>query len=98
MKEELSILVQAQYPLIYLVTSEEERAEQVIAKVAQLKTQHHRVFVWTVTHGFTEYGQPQEKPQHNTVSPQAAIDGWYVIGNQESLFSKISILLLLLLK
>ena len=85
MKEELSILVQAQYPLIYLVTSEEERAEQAIAKVAQLKTQHHRVFVWTVTHGFTEYGQPQEKPQHNTVSPQAAIE-WVVRHRESGIF------------
>jgi len=37
MKEELEILVKAQYPLIYLVTSEEERAEEAISKIAQLK-------------------------------------------------------------
>jgi len=35
MKEELNILIQAQYPLIYLVTSEEERAEQAISIIAQ---------------------------------------------------------------
>jgi ATP-dependent 26S proteasome regulatory subunit len=74
MKEELSILVQAQYPLIYLVTSEEERSEQAIAKIAQMKTQHRRVFVWTVTHGLVEYGQPRQTAQHNTVSPEAAIE------------------------
>jgi ATP-dependent 26S proteasome regulatory subunit len=77
MKEELEILVKAQYPLIYLVTSEEERAEQAITKIAQLNTQHRRVFVWTVTHGMIEYGQPRQTSQHNTVSPEAAIE-WVV--------------------
>ncbi|MBD2311066.1 AAA family ATPase [Desertifilum sp. FACHB-1129] len=73
MREELSILIQAQYPLIYLVTSEEERAEQAIAAIAHGKPQR-RVFVWTVTHGVVEYGQPRNVTQHNTVSPQAAIE------------------------
>jgi SpoVK/Ycf46/Vps4 family AAA+-type ATPase len=76
MKEELSILVQAQYPLIYLVTSEEERAEQTIATIAQMKPQR-RVFVWTVTHGIVEFGQPRNVTQHNTVSPEAAIE-WVI--------------------
>ncbi len=74
MKEELEILVKAQYPLIYLVTSEEERAEEAISKIAQLNTQHRRVFVWTVTHGMIELGQPRQTSQHNTVSPEAAIE------------------------
>ena len=77
MKEELEILVKAQYPLIYLVTSEEERAEEAISKIAQLNTQHRRVFVWTVTHGMIEQGQPRQTNQHNTVSPEAAIE-WVV--------------------
>jgi SpoVK/Ycf46/Vps4 family AAA+-type ATPase len=76
MKEELSILVQAQYPLIYLVTSEEERAEQTIAVIAQNKPQR-RVFIWTVTHGIVEHGQPRNVTQHNTVSPQPAIE-WVI--------------------
>jgi SpoVK/Ycf46/Vps4 family AAA+-type ATPase len=77
MKEELNILIQAQYPLIYLVTSEEERAEQAIAKIAQDNDEHRRVFIWTVTHGVVEYGQPRQITQHNTVSPEAAIE-WAV--------------------
>ena len=77
MKEELNILIQAQYPLIYLVTPEEERAEHAIAKIAQLKTEHRRVYVWTVTHGIVEHGQPRQVTQHNTVSPEAAIE-WVV--------------------
>ena len=74
MKEELNILVQAQYPLIYLVTPEEERAEQAIEKIARGNTEYKRVFVWTVTRGMVEYGQPRQSTQHNTVSPEAAIE------------------------
>jgi hypothetical protein len=72
MKEELSVLIKAQYPLIYLVTSEEERTEQAIASLAQVKPQR-RVFVWTVTHGIVEYGQPRGPTQHTTVSPSKGI-------------------------
>ncbi len=74
MKEELNILVQAQYPLIYLITPEEERAEQAIAKIAKDHADYKRVFVWTVTRGMVEYGQPRQGNQHNTVSPEAAIE------------------------
>ncbi|MCU0518039.1 MAG: AAA family ATPase [Oscillatoria sp. Prado101] len=84
MKEELNILIQAQYPLIYLVTSEEERAEQAIAAIAQSKPQQ-RVFIWTVTHGIVEYGQPRTTTQHNTVSPEAAIE-WVIRQKEPGLF------------
>ena len=77
MQEEINILIQAQYPLIYLITSEEERSEQMIATmIAQTKPQR-RVFIWTVTHGIVEYGQPRITNQHNTVSPEAAIE-WVI--------------------
>jgi SpoVK/Ycf46/Vps4 family AAA+-type ATPase len=84
MKEELSILVQAQYPLIYLVTSEEERAEQTIAAIAQIKPQR-KVHIWTVTHGIVEYGQPRNVTQHNTVSPEAAVE-WVIRQREPGLF------------
>ncbi len=84
MKEELSILIQAQYPLIYLVTSEEERAEQAIASLAQMKPQR-RVFIWTVTHGIVEYGQPRNVTQHNTVSPEAAVE-WVIRQREPGIF------------
>ncbi|MBW4537887.1 MAG: AAA family ATPase [Myxacorys chilensis ATA2-1-KO14] len=84
MQEELNILVQAQYPLIYLVTSEEERAEQTISAIAQAKP-HRRVFLWTVTHGIVEYGQPRNVTQHNTVSPEAAIE-WVMRQREPGLF------------
>ena len=74
MQEELNVLVQAQYPLIYLVTSEEERAEQAIVTIAKASRPQRRVFVWTVTHGLVDYEQPKNVTQHNTVSPEAAIE------------------------
>ncbi|MEL6438354.1 MAG: AAA family ATPase [Cyanobacteria bacterium J06621_8] len=74
MKEELDILVKAQYPLIYLVTPEEERAEQAISKIAESNTEYKHVYVWTVTRGMIEYGQSRQGGPHNTVSPEAAIE------------------------
>lgn len=77
MQEELSILLQAQYPLIYLMTYEEERSEQALAKLVKLKPNPRRIYLWTVTHGMVEHGQPRTVTQHNTVSPEAAIE-WIV--------------------
>ena len=76
MREELSVLIKAQYPLIYLVTPEEERAEQAISEIVE-EAKSRSVYVWTVTHGIMEYGKPQPTPQRNTVSPEAAIE-WVV--------------------
>lgn len=73
MQEELNILIQAQYPLIYLVTAEEDRAEQEIATIAQMKQTPRKLYVWTLTHGMVEYGQARTT-QHNTISPEAAIE------------------------
>lgn len=70
---ELEVLIQAQYPIIYLVTFEEERAQEAIARIAQAKPQH-RIFIWTVTYGMVEYGRTNAPPQHNTMSPQVAIE------------------------
>ncbi|MFM6357650.1 MAG: AAA family ATPase, partial [Planktothrix sp.] len=80
MQEELSILIEARYPLIYLVTSEEERSEQAIAKIAQAKRQRE-VYIWTVTRGLVKYDQARTAVQSNTVSPQAAIE--WVIRHRE---------------
>ena len=82
MQEEISILIQAQYPLIYLVTSEEERTERAISMIAQAKSQQRRIFVWTVTHGIVEYGQSRHITQHNTVSSEAALQ--WVIQQKEA--------------
>ncbi|MGB3189277.1 MAG: AAA family ATPase [Limnoraphis sp.] len=80
MQEELGILIEARYPLIYLVTSEEERSEQTIARIAQAKRQRE-VYVWTVTRGLVKHDQPRTTVQSNTVSPQAAVE--WVIRHRE---------------
>lgn len=88
MKEELNILIKAQYPLIYLVTSEEERAEDAIAKITaeQISKETRRVFVWTVTHGIVEYhNQNRQAVQHNTVSPEAAIE-WVMRQKEDGVY------------
>ncbi len=85
MQEELNVLVQAQYPLLYLVTSEEERAEQAISEIAIQVRPQRRVFVWTVTHGIVEYGQPRGVTQHSTVSPQPAIE-WVMRQREPGIF------------
>ena len=85
MTEELSVLLQAQYPLIYLVTFEEERAERTIATLSQ-KHPRQRMYTWTMTHGMREYGQDGGTgQQNNTVSPQAAIN-WAVRQREDSIF------------
>lgn len=73
MKEELSVLLQAEYPLIYLVTHEEARSERAIASIVQSERQVRRIFVWSLTYGFSEYGQPLTSGQQSTVAPEAAI-------------------------
>ncbi|MGB3300389.1 MAG: AAA family ATPase [Phormidesmis sp.] len=85
MKEELSVLIQAQYPLIYLVTFEEERAERTIAALSQQRPQQ-RMYTWTMTHGMIEYGQEKSSgQQNNTVSPQAAVN-WATRQKEPSIF------------
>jgi SpoVK/Ycf46/Vps4 family AAA+-type ATPase len=70
MQEELNILVQAQYPLIYLITHEEERAEKFLAHLAELKPAK-RLCIWTVTRGIGEYGQGTY--QQGTLTAEAAL-------------------------
>jgi len=78
MREELNILVQAQYPLIYLVTFEEERAEQAISALAKTLPSRPKVFSWAVTKGIREVNnETAGGSPHNTISPEAALD-WVV--------------------
>ena len=98
MKEELKILIEAKYPLIYLVTPEEGRSEQAILALAQTKPQR-KLSVWTVTHGIAEYDQSQNTTQHSTVSPEAAIE-WVIRQRDPStvleyIYLRIYILLLI---
>lgn len=79
MQEQLNILIQANYPLIYTVTPEEERAEKMIAAIAQTKP-NQKLYTWTVTRGMVEYGQTGAMP--NTLSPEAAL-AWITRSDQK---------------
>jgi SpoVK/Ycf46/Vps4 family AAA+-type ATPase len=48
--KEISIYIKARYPIIYLVTSEENRAEKLLEKAGQLNKK--LCFFWTVTNGY----------------------------------------------
>lgn len=92
MREDLNVLVQAQYPLIYLVTFEEERAEQTIAGVARHLSKEPdvkapmRVFTWTMTRGMVEFGNQNSGTQNNnTVSPEAAVE-WVIRQKDPGIF------------
>jgi SpoVK/Ycf46/Vps4 family AAA+-type ATPase len=74
MQEELSILIQSQYPLIYLVTSEEDRAEQEVMHIAAHEQFQRRVFSWTLTRGIVEYGTGGATAQQGTMPPQQALN------------------------
>ncbi|BDA39285.1 stress-responsive protein Ycf46 [Candidatus Atelocyanobacterium thalassae] len=85
MKEELKLLIEAQYPLIYLVTSEEQRAEQTIDKIIKDLKEPRCIFSWTITNGMKEYNQPSNKAQHNTINAESAID-WVNRKNEPGIF------------
>ena len=55
--EELGLLIRARYPLVYIPTREEERAEEAIANVAS-KTGNRAVYVWDFVDGYR--GNPND--------------------------------------
>ena len=48
--DQLNIYVRARYPLLYIVTWEEERAEQLLRRAAADRSK--AIYVWTQTEGF----------------------------------------------
>jgi SpoVK/Ycf46/Vps4 family AAA+-type ATPase len=53
--EDLDLLIRSRYPLIYLITSEEDRVESVLNQIAQ--NMKKKFFVWSCASGFGTYGQ-----------------------------------------
>lgn len=68
-EREIEILIRARYPLIYLVSWEESRAESMLAKVAE--RQGKRIFIWSVSRGMCDAQQACDK---NLRDPQPALD------------------------
>jgi SpoVK/Ycf46/Vps4 family AAA+-type ATPase len=58
--QELDTLVRARYPLVWLVTSEEQRLETLLGELA---TRHGKALVgWSVTRGFRRLGGARTRP------------------------------------
>src|SRR5512138_2294977 len=53
--QELDVLIRARYPLVYLVTSEEQRLEAILAERAE--THGKSCLGWSVTKGFGRLGE-----------------------------------------
>lgn len=73
--EELDVLIRARYPLIYVVSWEEERVERCLKKIAD--SRNKKLFVWTVTQGLVRSGaEPQRSKSGsgNTTDPIVALD------------------------
>ncbi|HEY8506513.1 MAG TPA: hypothetical protein VIL46_18160 [Gemmataceae bacterium] len=52
--KELDVLIRARYPIIYVVSWEEERVEQQLAQIARQRNK--KFFVWTLTQGLVKHG------------------------------------------
>jgi len=58
MKNELNVYIRARYPLLWVVTSEEERALDEIEEVAT--GQRKRMWVWSMTTGLANVALPNQ--------------------------------------
>ena len=73
--DELEVLIRARYPIVYVVTWEEERLEQRLLEIA--KKRNKTLHVWTCSQGVVQFGtEPQRgKPgSANTCDPVAGLD------------------------
>lgn len=73
--EELEVLIRARYPVIYVVSWEEERVEKELARIAAGRNK--KFHVWTCTQGIVRYGaEPQRARSNtgNTTDPLSALD------------------------
>src|SRR5215472_13099072 len=72
---ELETLIRARYPILYIVSSEELRAQSVIVEIA--KKRQKRVFEWSYSTGIVPAGtsiQSQKNRNAATKEPLAALD------------------------
>ncbi len=70
---ELETLIRAKYPLLYILSSEERRVEDMLRQVATRR--HKRLLGWTVTCGFLDLSTPRATPvAANVRDPLRALD------------------------
>ena len=81
--QELEILIRARYPIIYVVSWEEDRVEQAVQDIAAKRNK--KVFAWSFTRGIIRPGAPftsQKGRSANTTDPMAALE--HVVQETES--------------
>lgn len=73
--QELEVLVRARYPIIYVVSWEEERVERCLAQIAEKRGK--KLLIWTITQGLVKAGAEPQRAKSgggNTSDPIAALD------------------------
>ncbi len=74
--DDLEVLIRARYPIIYVVTWEEERIEQRLYEIARRRNK--TLHIWTCSQGLVRYGaevqQRSRSGSGNTCDPMAALD------------------------
>ncbi len=74
-QQELDVLIRARYPIVYVVSWEEERVERCLRKIAEARNK--KLFVWTVTQGLVRSGTEPTRTKggsNSTTDPIAALD------------------------
>lgn len=70
--EELNILTRAKYPLLYIVSWEERRIEDILRQVAA--NRRKQLYLWTVTNGIVHIDAPTTSIDPGTRNPLNALD------------------------
>lgn len=73
--DEIRILIRARYPILYLVSWEEKRVENILAEIA--KSRNKGIFSWTITQGVQNLevvAAAPKRQQEQTQDPIAALD------------------------
>jgi AAA+ superfamily predicted ATPase len=74
-RDELEVLIRARYPIIYVVTWEEERLEQRLLEIA--KKRNKTLHVWTCSQGMVQFGADPQRGKGgsgSTCDPVAGLD------------------------
>ena len=78
--KEITSLIRARYPLIYVISWEERRAEETLFEISGEEHLKKRLFVWTITRGLIDYETGREV-QTGTEDPLLLLD--YVMACDE---------------
>ena len=81
--QEIEVLIRARYPVIYIVSWEETRVEDILAQIARRREK--KLYLWSVSRGIQQYGTPLDsgkRTDNSTTDPASALD--YVLQSVES--------------